>query len=113
MPTPLDQFIQALQQPSHRFADTLAFITQHYYYQPCSFSNGPLHNAAGENQGSCKIFSLALLEQLSQEQALQAFGEHYQQVLATPNGQDHQNIRQFMLSGFAGLNFSQPALSRR
>ncbi len=71
------EFLQAIKQPEHRFADTLAFIDANYQYTACAFENAGLHNAAGSNQGSCKIFGLALLENLSTHDALLAFGEHY------------------------------------
>ena len=108
----LDSFLSALKQPEHRFADTLAFIETHYHYRPCAFDNAGLHNPAGSNQGSCKILGLALLEQLSTEQALLAFGEHYTAVLATPKGTEHANIRQLLQHGLGAVNFSQLPLRR-
>ena len=109
----LEQFKLQLTDPQHRFADSLAFIEQHYDYQPTAFSNGSVHNALGENSGSCKIFALALLENLSAEQALLAFGEHYRHVQASPDGVDHQNIRQFLMNGLAEIHYQQPALKRK
>jgi HopJ type III effector protein len=38
------------------------------------------------------------------------FAEHYQAVLKTPDGTDHQNIRQFMLHGWEGIVFEGHAL---
>lgn len=99
--------------PGHSFAESLAFIERHYAYQPCAFRNGNQHNAAGENQGSCKILALAVLEGLNTEEALLAFGEHYRTVLATPDGRDHQNIRQLLAHGLAGVEFNQLPLTRR
>lgn len=110
---PLDTFRQRLREPQHRFADSLAFIEQHYAYQPQPFKNGQLSNQAGENQGSCKILGFALLEQLSTEEALLAFGEHYQHVLSTPSGQDHQNIRQLVLHGLSAVRFDTLPLSKK
>lgn len=112
MPNILSAFLQQLETGNTLFADTLAFIAQHYGYQPQAFQNGPLHNAAGENQGSCKILGLALLEGLSTQQALLAFGEHYRQVLAAPDGTDHANIRQLMESGLEQVHFDQLPLCR-
>ena len=108
----LAEFRHAIRQPDHRFADTLAFIEAHYHYQPCAFENGDLHNPAGSNQGSCKILALALLEQLSQEEALLAFGEHYTYVLATPEANEHANIRQLLKHGLTSVHFSQLPLRR-
>lgn len=109
----LADFKLRLQLPTHLFADSLAFIEQYYHYQPQAFLNGSITNLAGENQGSCKILGLALLEGLSTEEALLAFGEHYRHVLASPAGQDHQNIRQLLLTGLNAVAFEQLPLSRR
>lgn len=109
---PLANFLQAIQQPEHRFADSLAFIDAHYHYTPCAFDNAGVHNPAGSNQGSCKILGLALLENLSTTDALLAFGEHYTSVLATPNGTEHTNIRQLLEHGLVNVRFTQLPLSR-
>ena len=55
---------------------------------------------------------LALLEGLSLEETLRAFGEHYRAVLANPDGSDHGNIRALQTHGLAGVRFSQQALQR-
>ncbi|KIH85205.1 HopJ type III effector protein [Pseudomonas batumici] len=97
----------------HVFADTLAFIAAGYDYQPQAFNNGGVENAAGQNEGSCKTLGLALLEGLSDQEALLAFGEHYRSVLATPEGSDHGNIRALMAHGLAGVKFVEAPLKRR
>ena len=97
----------------HVFADTLAFVAAGYDYQPQAFNNGGVENAAGQNEGSCKTLGLALLEGLSDQEALLAFGEHYRSVLATPEGSDHGNIRALMTHGLAGVKFTQAPLTRR
>ena len=76
-----------------------------------AFNNGPLSNKAGENNGSCKVFSFAKLHQLSDSATLKCFGEHYQKVLDTPDDDDHMNIRQFMKTGLEGISFEKEALS--
>lgn len=113
MPDALRSFLDSLASGRHAFADTLAFIERHYHYQPQPFDNGPLHNAAGENQGSCKILGLALLEGLTCEQALLCFGEHYRQVLASPDGSDHTNIRQLLQTGLEQVGFNILPLARK
>ena len=54
--------------------------------------------------------SFAKLNSLSQEQTLALFAEHYAAVLATPEGTDHQNIRQFMQHGWDEVQFQAEAL---
>ncbi|MCF4989984.1 HopJ type III effector protein [Pseudomonas gessardii] len=98
---------------AHTFAGGLAFIAAGYDYQPQAFSNGGVENAAGQNEGSCKTLGLALLEGLSDQQALLAFGEHYRSVLATPEGTDHGNIRALIEHGLAGVKFSAQPLTRK
>ncbi|WP_434574376.1 HopJ type III effector protein [Pseudomonas sp. Z3-6] len=102
-----------LKSGEHAFADTLAFIAAGYDYQPQAFNNGGVQNAAGQNEGSCKTLGLALLEGLSDEEALLAFGEHYRSVLSTPEGSDHGNIRALMAHGLAGVTFEAQPLQRR
>lgn len=109
----LNTFRDNLKSGEHAFADTLAFIADGYVYQPQAFDNGDVHNAAGQNEGSCKTLGLALLEGLSDEEALLAFGEHYRSVLATPEGTDHGNIRALMAHGLAGVKFEEQPLQRR
>jgi len=75
--------------------------------------NGAQHNAATENQGSAKVFSFAKLQGLDQAQTLSLFAEHYASVLATPEGTDHQNIRQFMQNGWDGVKFEGQALTEK
>ena len=72
-----------------------------------------VENAAGENEGSCKTLGLAVLEGFSTEEALLAFGEHYQAVLANPNGSDHRNIRALMETGLPGVRFNSVPLKRK
>jgi hypothetical protein len=54
-----------------------------------------------------------LLEGLSDEEALLAFGEHYRSVVATPEGSDHGNIRALIGYGLAGVKFTRQPLTRR
>ena len=109
----LNEFRIALRNEQHQFADTLAFIAANYDYTPSAFNNGGQQSAVGQNEGSCKVLGLALLEGLTDEEALQAFGEHYRSVLATPEGTDHGNIRALMRSGLAGVSFERLPLVRK
>jgi hypothetical protein len=111
--TDLNTLRVSLASGEHVFADTLAFVAEHYDYQPQAFSNGPVENAAGQNEGSCKTLGLAVLEGLSDEEALLAFGEHYRSVVATPEGSDHGNIRALIAHGLAGVKFSGEPLKRK
>lgn len=95
------------------FADTLAFIAAHYDYHPQAFNNGGVENPAGQNEGSCKTLGLALLEGLSDEETLLAFGEHYRSVMATPEGSNHSNIRALIVHGLAGVTFTALPLTRK
>ena len=94
------------------FTEVMALIDQHYNFKETAFSNGQQKNAKGENSGSCKIFSFAILQKLNEAQTLALFGEYYRHdVLQNPSAQDHNNIREFMKNGFAGLSFEDTALS--
>jgi len=93
------------------FDETMAIINECYDYTPTQFTNGladaMLTNAAGTNEGSCKIFAFASLNQLNSSQTLNLFGDYYhKEVLTDLKGTDHQNIRNFMQSGWEGIQFS-------
>jgi len=92
-----------------RFAEVMAVIDRHYHYTPTAFANGlgerRFVNRAGENPGSCKVLAFARLHGLNASETLALFGEHYRHVLSTPDGQDHRNIRTFMVDGWQGVEF--------
>ncbi|MCL7944341.1 HopJ type III effector protein [Marinobacter sp. ATCH36] len=95
------------------FDDTLALIERFFEYQPTGFYNGPLYNGAGENSGSCRVFSLAQYCNLAESDTLRLFAQHYRQVLDEPTGESHGNIRQFIGTGWSGIRFDGPALRKR
>ena len=109
----LNDFRARLAGEHFAFAETLAFVAEHYDYQPSAFRNGEVNNAAGQNEGSCKTLGLALLEGFTDQEALQCFGEHYRSVLATPDGSDHGNIRALIANGLAGVSFDGQPLARK
>lgn len=109
----LDTFLQRLHDSpdSIAFNNTIAVIDALYDFTPTSFKNGSLLNEAGQNNGSCKLFSFALLHGLSQQQTLNCFGAYYRDdVLKHPAGTDHQNIRNFISTGWTGIEFDGNAL---
>lgn len=93
-----------------QFKDVLTFIEQNYSYSASSFQNGAQFNAENENQGSARVLYFAFINELNEEEALALFGEHYLAVLETPDGVDHQNIRQFMKNGWQGVKFDKDVL---
>lgn len=96
------------------FATVMAHIDSRYIFTPCAFENGELCNAAGQNNGSCKVFAFAKRLGLPPQATLNAFGEFYTgDVLGNPDGSDHGNIRNFMVTRWAGLRFFGEALAER
>lgn len=96
------------------FNETIAVITDNYHYQPTEFSNAELINLAGTNEGSCKIFAFAQLNKLNPQQTLGLFGDYYRcDVLNDPEGAGHQNIRNFMRSGWEGIRFNDSPLTAK
>lgn len=95
------------------FKEVIEFIETYYQHQPTAFKNGDAYNEATQNQGSAKVFAFAQLNELSEADTLYLFAEHYQAVLNTPDGTDHQNIRQFMANGWAGISFEGQALTAK
>ena len=109
----LAEFLNTLktQPQSIQFQHTMDVIAAHYRYHPTDFSNGNTHNEAGTNEGSCKLFAFAKLNQLTPEQTLACFGDYYRvDVLKNPQGTDHANIRNFMQTGWQGIHFKGQAL---
>lgn len=93
------------------FTESIAVISENYIYQPTFFQNGSVENAAGQNEGSCKIFAFGKLNNLTEPQTLSLFGDYYRiEILQNPDATDHQNIRQFMQHGWAGIVFENEAL---
>lgn len=97
------------------FSDIISTVENNYQYQATRFTNGIeadcVTNEAGENEGSCKIFAFAKINQLDQQQTLHCFGQYYRDdVLNHPEGNDHANIRTFMKYGWEGINFDNNAL---
>lgn len=112
----LSDFISQLNTHPERiqFTETMAVIADYYTFTETAFNNGKQSNLAGENSGSCKLFSFAQINGLTETQTLSCFGHYYREdVLSHPDGNDHQNIRQFMLTGWGGVKFESAALSEK
>lgn len=96
------------------FKEVIAYIDEQYDFTPTKFRNGNLVNEANEDNSSCKIFSFAKLNHFSKEETLFLFGAFYREdVLGNPEGNDHQNIRNFMEFGWDGISFEGEALKAR
>lgn len=96
------------------FKEVIAFIDEQYDFTPTKFTNGNVTNEANENNGSCKVFGFAKLNHLSKEETLALFGAFYREdVLNNPNGNDHQNIRNFMKFGWDGISFEGEVLNKK
>jgi len=106
-------FLQQLDSDEHVFATTLAFIDSWFDFTPSAFHNGAVANGADQNQGSCKVFALAQLLELTPEQALRCFGEHYRDVLATPEVDNHHNLRRLLKEGLTDITFEQFPLKQK
>ena len=100
------------------FENIIKLIDENYVYTPACFSNGVnddnVTSEAGENEGSCKIFSFAKMHKLDEEQTLHCFGKYYRQdVLQNPNKTDHANIRTFIKYGWDNVKFEKSALTAK
>jgi len=96
------------------FEDVIELIDKHYEDGLIEFKNGDLVNKPGENEGSAKLLSYAALSDLDKETTLKLWGQYYRDVLKDPNGDSHQNIRNFMKYGWEGVPFENGiALTRK
>ena len=112
----LKTFLQQLRNKpdSIIFTDTIAVIDANYDFTSTAFKNGELMNEAGQNNGSCKLFSFAQLQNLTPQETLACFGAYYRDdVLKHPEASDHQNIRNFMQYGWGGIKYQGQALKVR
>jgi hypothetical protein len=105
--------IEKLKQGEANFAEVINYIEENYNYTPSAFVNGAQENAVDQNQGSAKVFAFAQLNNYSKDDTLILFAEHYKAVLSTPEGSDHNNIRQFMKNGWEGIQFENEVLSKK
>ena len=109
-----EQFLNQLRnKPSAiDFEDTMAAIDGEYDFSPTAFKNGDVENEENQNNGSCKIFAFAQLHSLNADETLACFGRYYRDdVMKTPDGSDHGNIRNFMQYGWMGVTFDGVALT--
>ena len=112
----LNEFINKLKSNSEQveFSETMAVIEENYDFTPTAFTNGSLVNDEGQNSGSCKLFAFVKDQNFTKEETLACFGEHYfEDVLIDPKGTGHQNIRNFMNTGFEGLEFKNFPLKKK
>ena len=112
----LDSFLKKLNETPQEvaFTDTMAVVEALYDFTPTAFLNGDLRNEAGQNSGSCKLFSFAKLQNFSVEQTLACFGDFYRKdVIENPDASNHQNIRNFIKTGWEGISFEGTALTEK
>ena len=116
----LDELIKNLQDQPDKidFNNVIDTINHEYNYSPVTFTNGQadnlITNESGTNEGSCKIFSFAKLNNLTKDQTLACFGKYYREdVLLNPSGKDHANIRTFIKYGLDDIIFTTPALDKK
>ena len=106
--------IEALNAGAVDFNSVIQVIDSEYEFTPTHFVNGNQINEANTNNGSCKIFGFAKLNGLSEQATLNAFGDFYTvDVLQNPQKEDHQNIRNFMATGWAGIEFSGNSINKK
>lgn len=105
--TAKSEFLASVATDQHMFADTLAFVETWYDFTPTAFNNGHVPNQADQNQGSAKVFALSQLLKMTKEQTLGCFGEHYRDVLATPDVDNHHNLRRVLREGNGNIKFDQ------
>jgi len=93
------------------FQEVIETVDNNYEFIPTAFKNGDTFNEENQNNGSCKVFAFGKLNNLSASETLQLFGDFYRKdVLENPEGDDHQNIRNFIQYGWAGIFFETEAL---
>lgn len=108
-----DQLLRSLKENPEQieFKDVIELIDEMYDFTPVKFTNGDLVNEPGQSSGSCKIFAFAKRTRLSEQQTLYCFGSYYRNdVLEHPDNMDHPNIRNFIKTGWQGMDFETAPL---
>ena len=99
---------------SIEFHEVITLIDDSYAFTATEFKNGDITNAPKQNNGSCKLFAFAKMHHFSKEDTLACFGVYYNKyVLEAPQGDDHQNIRNFMKYGWDGISFASAPLQEK
>ncbi len=106
----LASLLNNLKNDSASFKEVIDFIETYYQHQPTAFRNTDTYNESTQNQGSAKVLAFAEINNMSKEDTLYLFAEHYKAVLKEPVGTNHQNIREFMINGWPGVSFEGKAL---
>lgn len=93
-----------------KFNEIMDKVGECYAFTPAQYVSGKgtdleTVNPAGTNSGSLKTYYFAHLHGLDEASTLRLFCEHYKDVLNTPDGDSHANIRAFMLNGWEGIDF--------
>jgi hypothetical protein len=102
---------QQLNQQAINFTTTMQVIDSNYNFNPVKFTNGEVVNEENTNNGSCKIFAYGKLHNLPEQATLNAFGDYYViDVLQHPDADNHANIRNFIKTGWQGVQFFGEAL---
>ena len=100
-----------------KFQYVIDTINANYDFSPTPFRvfPGALLNAAGTNEGACRVLAFAKDQSIDSQKdvVLELFAEHYDAVLANPNGAKHQNIRLVMQHGAEEVEFSCWPLSKK
>ncbi len=95
------------------FKEVLSIIDAEYDYIPSIFRNGNKINNASENPGSAKVLYFGKINNISKDDTLFLFAEHYESVLEDPDGNSHQNIREFLQYGWEHVYFESPVLFKK
>lgn len=109
----MEDFLSQVKGQNVPFIEIIQYIENNFQVNPTAFRNGEAYNSEAQNQGSAKVLYFAKLLNLSKEDTLLLFAEHYQSVLADPEGENHQNIRQFMENGWEGVHFEGIVLEKK
>ena len=102
-----------------KFSEIMDKVGECYVFDPsASYVSGKgtekeTENGPGVNMGSLKTYYFAHLHGLDEASTLRLFCEHYKDVLDTPDGDSHANIRAFMVNGWDGIEFEGVALRLR
>lgn len=99
-------FLTCRSAPQITFQLVMDTIDELYDVSEVAFSVGDVASTPGQNMGSAKIFSFGKMNQLEESTVLNLFGDYYRKdVVESPDGDDHGNIRAFIKGGWDSVKF--------
>ncbi len=99
--------IQSLESASD-FAEVISILNKRFKFSSTGFTNNGHKNDEGDSKSKGSLKLLAVLKFINysdKDNPAQFFKEHYESVVADPDGDSHPNIRHLMKGSLKDVHF--------